>query len=232
MLKRIATTLVAAAIIAGPAAAVTYDAFSSFNGTQGAGGFTYGSYDGNTFTAFTGANGCASLISDVVCLSDNGLPGVFKSTTGAHQSGSVIVPANALILHPGPNAGQDSAVFFTAPTAGVYSVLVSAFVADNNPSGVDVIGVEKPFPDVTLTTLSAGNLSFSHNYTNFVLAAGDKVGIAINYDGVYYNDSTGLNFTVTSAGAVPEASTWAMLIAGFGLTGAAMRRRRSARTAA
>ncbi len=145
----------------------------------------------------------------------------------------MIVPGNALILHPGANAGQDSAVFFTAPTAGVYSVLVSAFVADTNPSGVDVIGVQKPFLDVTLTTLNAGNLSFSHNYTNFVLAAGDKVGIAINYDGVYYNDSTGLNFTVTSAaGAVPEASTWAMLIAGFGLTGAAMRRRRSATTAA
>lgn len=36
--------------------------------------------------------------------------------------------------------------------------------------------------------------------------------------------------TVTS-GAVPEASTWAMLIAGFGLVGAAARRRRTAAAA-
>jgi PEP-CTERM motif len=36
----------------------------------------------------------------------------------------------------------------------------------------------------------------------------------------------------TTAGTVPEPASWAMLIAGFGLTGAAMRRRRSAAVAA
>ncbi|WP_353200316.1 PEPxxWA-CTERM sorting domain-containing protein [Sandarakinorhabdus sp.] len=37
------------------------------------------------------------------------------------------------------------------------------------------------------------------------------------------------NFVVSAAtGAVPEPASWAMLIAGFGLTGAAMRRRRTA----
>lgn len=40
----------------------------------------------------------------------------------------------------------------------------------------------------------------------------------------------GLSFTVTnlSSGAVPEPASWAMLIAGFGLVGAVMRRRRLA----
>ncbi len=36
------------------------------------------------------------------------------------------------------------------------------------------------------------------------------------------------NFSVATGGAVPEPTTWAMLIAGFGLTGAIMRRRRTA----
>jgi hypothetical protein len=36
------------------------------------------------------------------------------------------------------------------------------------------------------------------------------------------------NFVFDTAGAVPEPASWAMLIAGFGLTGAAMRRRRVA----
>jgi hypothetical protein len=46
--------------------------------------------------------------------------------------------------------------------------------------------------------------------------------------GTRYNlyDSTGFTATVESTGAVPEPASWAMLIAGFGLTGAAMRRRR------
>ena len=45
---------------------------------------------------------------------------------------------------------------------------------------------------------------------------------ASNFDSARTN-----NGTLTIA-AVPEPTSWAMLIAGFGLTGAAMRRRRTA----
>nr|WP_243450482.1 PEPxxWA-CTERM sorting domain-containing protein [Polymorphobacter glacialis] len=40
------------------------------------------------------------------------------------------------------------------------------------------------------------------------------------------------NFGFTAGTAVPEPASWALLIAGFGLTGAAMRRRRQAIVAA
>jgi hypothetical protein len=44
------------------------------------------------------------------------------------------------------------------------------------------------------------------------------------------NTNEGTIFSITGSGfdtgAVPEPASWAMLIAGFGLTGAAMRRRR------
>ena len=42
-----------------------------------------------------------------------------------------------------------------------------------------------------------------------------------------YNDVTGLS--LVSVGGVPEPSSWAVMLAGFGLTGAALRRRRPAR---
>jgi hypothetical protein len=38
----------------------------------------------------------------------------------------------------------------------------------------------------------------------------------------------GQTFQLVLSGAVPEASTWAMLVAGFGIVGAAVRRRRTA----
>lgn len=230
MIKFFAVAAIVATIGTAPAAAVTYDAFTSFNGTQGAGNFTYGSFDGTTFTAFTGANGCASLISNVTCLSSGGLPGVFKSTTGAHQSGTVIVPGDALILHPGPNAGQTSVILFTAPTSGMYSLSYSGTVADTNPSGVILFGLQfnTIFP---LATLTAGNPTFSSGASGH-LNAGQQIGIGIDYDGVYYNDSTAVNVTFTGGGTVPEPANWALLIAGFGLTGAAMRRRRAVAAAA
>jgi hypothetical protein len=41
---------------------------------------------------------------------------------------------------------------------------------------------------------------------------------------VYFNDSTGVNFSVSS---VPEAASWAMMITGFGIVGGAARRRKT-----
>ncbi len=222
-----------ALVVASAASATTWDAFSSFNGTNGAGGFTYGSYDGATqaFTPFTGdAGGCGGLIDGVICLDggSSSLPAAFKTTEGAHQSGTVLVPADALILHPGPDAGEDSAVFFTAPTSGVYKITVSTFVADVNPSGVLIYGLEDGFSDVFLTSLGANNASFSGVYTGF-LNANQKIGLGVDYDGVYYNDSTGVNFTIST---VPEPAAWALMLVGFGGLGAAMRTRRRMAVAA
>ncbi|MEY2883316.1 MAG: hypothetical protein RL490_1040 [Pseudomonadota bacterium] len=48
----------------------------------------------------------------------------------------------------------------------------------------------------------------------------------------YFGYQQVLTITDAAAGAVPEPASWAMLIAGFGLTGAAMRRRRTSALAA
>lgn len=221
----VSVTVAAAAAI--PAAAVTYDAFSSFTGTNTGGAFTYGTFDGTGFTTFNDAPGCASLISNVICTSNGFLPAAFKSTSGAHQSGTVIVPANALILHPGANAGQASAVVFTAPVAAKYKLNFSAFVADTNPSGVHLVSFSPGFFTTPVGSLSAVNPSFSGMQTSFV-PAGLQIGLAVDYAGLYYNDSTGVNFTVTQ---VPEPASWALMIAGFAMIGFAARRRQPTATA-
>ncbi len=220
MIKLLLSATLAAGIAAAPAAAATYDAFTSFDGTQGAGGFTYGTYDGTAFTAFTGDTGCSNKISNVVCLGD--LPGVFKTTSGAHQSGTVIVPDDALILHPGPDAGQTSALYFVTPHAGTYRITATAFVADNNPSGVKLFGFTQ-FGRFDFATLDAAHPTFTFTETDPFPGA-YTLGFGVDYDGSYNNDSTGVNFTVTS---VPEPATWSLMIAGFALTGFGARRRRA-----
>lgn len=72
--------------------------------------------------------------------------------------------------------------------------------------------------------LAAQNISFSG------LAQYVKFDILSNYaEGTIYDPyASGLSevrFNSAVAGAVPEPATWAMMIAGFGLAGAAMRRR-------
>ncbi len=222
----------AAALAALPATAATYDAFSTFNGTATGGAFTYGTLDDTaatpTFTAFNDAPGCAGLISNVICTSNGFLPAAFKSTSGAHQSGSVIVPGDALILHPGSSAGQSAAVLFTAPTAGKYLLSFSASVADTNPSGTVIEAFSSAGTLTPIATLSGATPTFGFSSFPLTFVAGDTVGFAVNYAGSYFNDSTGINVTLTT---VPEPAAWTLLIAGFAMTGFAARRRRVALTA-
>lgn len=221
-----AVAIGSALLAAAPAAAVTYDAFMSFTGTNTGGAFTYGSLNDvaatPVFTAYNDSPGCAGLISNVICSSNGYLPAAFKSTAGAHQSGSVIVPSNALLFHPGPNAGESAAVLFTAPTAGNYLLSFSSFVADNSPSGVVIEAFSAAGVLTPIATLTAANPTFSFASVPLTFVAGDTVGFAVNYNGSYNNDSTGINVTLTT---VPEPAAWTLMIVGFGLVGFAARRR-------
>ena len=67
--------------------------------------------------------------------------------------------------------------------------------------------------------------------TGLDLAAFDAVGWRLNYDVMTSLDRKFSTRSIPFLSTVPEPSSWAMLIAGFGLTGAAMRRRRTAATA-
>ncbi len=221
-----------AGVAAAPAAAITYDAFSSFDGTQGAGNFFYGSYNLDTTVpsifAFSntvyGGPGCA--IAGSVCLQASGnsdVPGAYKSLTTSFQYNSVNVPNDRLLVHPANGSGEAVYVAFSAPAAGTYSFSGSFSVLDTSPSGVGLYRFTTPGNGVQIGALNAVGDTYSFSGFTAALNQFDTIVLVVsNGDGSYNNDSTGVNFSATT---VPEPATWALMISGFGLVGLGMRRK-------
>lgn len=120
---------------------------------------------------------------------------------------------------------------FTVSAAGAYSLLSEA--------GYDnYLGLYAGAFDPTLPLLNAlaynddlnGNLAVS-GFTTNLLAGVSYFAVASAFDNNRFGD---YKLTISGPGdislssAVPEPATWAMLIAGFGLAGAALRRRKGA----
>lgn len=232
-MKYLKLCAVAAAITSVPASAATFDAFSSFNGTQLAGNFIYGEVNpaqpNTPGTFFTANTNC--FISGSICLQrapNFDVPGVTKSTVPSFQYNSVNVPTDRLLAHPGNDSNQ-TFLAFVAPIAGVYNLIASFNIQDIRPSGVGINLIETtngatPFIFTPLATITGASPSYSFA-GSFTLIQGQAVGFGLDNAGFYGNDSTGVNLSVSS---VPEAGSWAMMIAGFGLVGG-MARRRSTR---
>lgn len=78
------------------------------------------------------------------------------------------------------------------------------------------------------SSIMSGGRTFSLLEFSFTRNLADVVSPNVAVPGGDPNDYNG-NFRISSvAGAVPEPASWALMIAGFGMTGAAMRRRASA----
>lgn len=233
-MKSLLSAALAAALAAGtlaaPAAAVTYNAFDYFDGTNPSGPYSFGSIDAglSTFTAID-TSGYSLCATGLACLLQGVEPalGFYKNITGAPLTafGTVDVPADALFFHPGPT--RLAALAFTAPTTSTYRIDLGLALLSNStitgtvvafgrvtPSGIEGLGT------ATLDASSPSTLETGPLFLN----AGDTVFVAVGPDGDYTYDSTQVIFNFT---AVPEPQGWALLIAGFGLTGAVLRRRRA-----
>lgn len=225
-------TLLVALLLAGAAAnAATYDAFTSFDGIGSStdGAFTFGEYDGTTFTAFdtTGFSTFPGTLS--YSMSGAYYPVAVKTATGgSYVSNTVIIPNDALILHPGPAAfgGPYAAIRFVAPAAGLYTIAANAVQVDRDSNIVETgfvfRGVQTAFDLNPGTTLLSGKVPTSLNATR-TFANGEALTLLVGNAGNYYSDTTAVKFTVTDS--VPEPAAWSLLIAGFALTGVALRRR-------
>lgn len=174
---------------------------------------------------------------------------------------AVLAVALAAVTVPA-TAAETIGVNFTAPTGGQsvgqYSGIVklrvtgTGFSAGTSPNDA--------FYDVNSQTLNTGYYALgfgtsplagftpSNNIQNFLVGAVPAFSPTSTYtflvntgaalpstlyfgvtDGVYTDNGGRFSITIN---AVPEPASWALLIGGFGLTGAAMRRRRQTTVAA
>ena len=217
----IAGSMAMATVFATPALAAS--AFPSFNGVNGNGGFYYGSTDFTTLTAFT-TNGACALNGLTTCLHSSTANLPQASVGGSYPT--VSVPANAVLVHPGNNSALAVYAAYLAPGANTYNYTINLqSVGIDTTNGIGYTPFTALGGVITLgsrgvlsTYLSTASLAGTKS-----LAAGETFGVIVDYNGVYYGDSTGVDFSVS---AVPEPATWAMMIAGFGMIGFGLRSRR------
>ncbi len=93
---------------------------------------------------------------------------------------------------------------------------VATAAAPNARVALDVLGTFTPSGSLSSFTAGLADLTLSFTQTGALTDGGEQPAVSGSF-----------TFASPSiVGGVPEASTWAMLIAGFGMTGAAMRRRK------
>lgn len=231
MNKLMAAATLAVAVAAAPAVAVTYDAFASFNGVNGNGQFNYGYTDGVALTSFdaSGTGGTCALGAGSTCLYASAVGNLPQASVGGSYF-TVAVPTDAILVHPGDSASLSDFAGFVATNAGSYSYTIAV-----ESVGRDTINGTgyRTFTALGGVVTSLGARSLLPTYTSTgtlsgtqTLALGETFGVIVDYNGGYGGDSTGLNFTVNDAAAtVPEPAAWGLMIAGFVIVGASMRRR-------
>ena len=227
MFKRLAALALFASIAVAPAMAVTYDAAASFNGVSNpAGPFTFGQYDGTTFTAFTNFSTCQPGLSCLLSSTEAAL-GAYKNVTGAPLTAftTVDVPTGALFLHPGQTL--QAYVMFTSPTTAVYDISIFAGLLSNSTITGTTLGSGFIIGNVNISSGAQALTEAFPTYSvsgQILINAGDSIYLTLGNAGDYSYDSTQFGLTLTNA-AVPEPAMWGLMIVGFGLVGVASRRR-------
>jgi len=132
---------------------------------------------------------------------------------------TISAPSGTVNLHPGP-AGELAVARWTAPTAGTY--LVSGAFRGNDVAGTTTdVHILRNNVSIMDGAVNGTGVSQAFSQT-LVLAAGDRVDFAVGTGGNgFFNDSTGLSAVIS---AVPEPSSYALMLIGLAAVGAATRR--------
>lgn len=239
----VAACATGAILIAGQAQAAIYSLsgdFSDVSNPNGPWSFTQGATvlahhaqpgDGNAANVAAG-NGFYGAISNF----SRG-PFLFKATedgggVSGYNDGDFLT--GDVVAH-GTNVGDGADLFinWTAPTAGLLSFTSSIWYAHSvvNRSGdVEALLDGLSLGSVTVNnTFNRSNALTTLSGSNLAVAAGDVLSFRIAPSaGQPFGTLTGISATVdfTAAGVVPEPSTWAVMIVGFGMAGGVLRSRR------
>lgn len=136
---------------------------------------------------------------------------------------------NAVCNFDGTSGGWDNLEVAKKTTiAQAFSLMLnSEGLLDVAVGSTDLDLIALSFGGVTLSGITKGTA-----YSFYVTPSNVPQLLTVtmkNRNDMAYGYSGQLNFT--GFGAVPEPATWGLMIAGFGLTGGALRRRRTARAA-
>ncbi len=192
--------------------AQTWDATKDFRPSNPNGNWSYGmGVAGTSFAPYTIYNpdcaheGVAGFVCWTAEITWEHVPFVALNTTGEWLNWwTVVAPPDILVIHPGPDPGQDTIVRFTAPVTAHYKIAGFFEILDTNPSGVmgliyrnrtllysgQLLGPPAQHPDKV-----GGREDFY--FVKLFLNAGDVLSFSVNKDGTYYYDSTGFNVEIT-----------------------------------
>lgn len=135
-----------------------------------------------------------------------------------------------------PVSGHVLISYFTNPGAGAFQATfaggasaVSISVADYSPSDVDEVHLRAydafdNLLDTAFFLIPTGGPGTTLSVSSATSIARVEWNETGDFAGALYWD----NLTYTASGAVPEPSTWAMMLLGFAAVGAGLRRRQNA----
>ena len=192
----------------------TYDAATSFSATVNPGPiWSYGDLatESSPFVAYpvAGSVDIGGPVRGWHTADTAGPPYVASNpTTDSYSSGSVVVPAGALDMHPGPS-GEYSDTRFTVPTAGAATIAVTftGLDVDGTTTDVHVLHNGVSIADGLVNGYGA---AYTQSLSVASVAAGDTIDFIVGFGSNqnYYSDSTQLSAQITlgAAAAAPVKS--------------------------
>ncbi len=174
-----------------------------------------GAVSTETFEGFANMGVSPSTDLGAFTVDTNGSASLTDGAGGFNVNGSRYLNVN---ITSDTGAGGPGSVTFTFDTA------ITAFGADFRSLNNNVLRTYAVVGGITFDPLP-----MAPNFLGFVSDTAFTTVTFFNPLGGGNNDQFGLdNLTTSGGGAIPEPGTWALMIGGFGLAGAALRRRQAA----
>lgn len=223
-LRNLAIAGTAACAIAAPASAATLDNFNRADaGTLGDG---WTQVEGSAGIVGNQATGSGLALATYNSASGNTVSFNIFNTGDAIQYGAAVIGWGSAhnyfvkVQNNGGASGFNTYGFYTGNNGGGQFGSLSALFE----SAHVVVSVVGSFATLTITPNVGAEQVYTYDYG--IAFSGGDIGLG------FYGPARIDDFGGDRLAAAPEPATWAMLIAGFGLAGAALRRRSHAAVAA